>query len=244
MKQSSNWEKCEHIAAGDAEEEVDRPVQRRHHHLLRAASPQGVPQAGQQEYEGEADEDEGGSGLPGETPQIFKDHRVKGVEQEQSDQTGVSPGSDENRGRLVLDGLQAGQHQAGVHRGRHHGQEDQGDGPGVDEGGDVGRGDEEDAVDPADDDEEKAMHGKHRWDVTDANRLLDEGVEEHEITDGSDCPVDNVEDGEEEDEVGEAHGPLGFAQHGHLLAPPAANVVAWAVSCGVEQGLCRVGRHL
>ena len=235
MEESANREKSEHVAAGNAEEEVDRPVQRRHHHLVRAAS-QGVPEAGEQEYEGEADEDEGGPSLPGEAPQIFKDHRVKGVEQEQTNQAGVSPGSHENRGRFVLDRLQAGQHQPGVNCGRHHGQEDQGHGPGVDEGGDVGRGDKEDPVDPADDDEEKPVHGKHRRDVTNADCLLDEGVEEHEITDGGDCPVDDVEDGEEENEVGEAHVPLGLAQNRHRLVPPKAAV---ADAAGVEEGFFR-----
>ena len=225
MEESTNGEKSENIGAGHAEEEVDRSIKRRHHHLLPPGASEGVPQAGEQEYEGEGDEDEGGPGLPGEPSQVLKDHRVKGVEQEQTNQAGISPGSHENRSGLVLDGLQAGQHQGGVNRGRHHGQEDESNGPGVDEGGDVGGGDEEDAVDPADDNEEEPVHRKHRRDITDADRLLDESVEEHEITDGGDCPVDNVKDGKEEDEVGEAHRPLGLTQHGHLLVPPGTAAV-------------------
>ena len=85
----------------------------------------------------------------------------------------------------------------------------------------------------ADDDEEEPVNGKHRRDVTDPDSLLDQRVEEHEITDGGDCPVDNVEDGEEENEVGEAHGPLGLAQHSHLLGPPRAVAVAVGPPGGV-----------
>ena len=225
MEESADGEEAEHVAAGHAEEEVDCSVERRHHNLVPAAS-KGVPEAGEQEYEGEGDEDEGGPSLPGEPPQVLKNHRVKGVEQEQTNQASISPWSHEYRCRFVLDSLQAGQHQGGVNRGCNHGQEDQSHGPGVNEGGDVGGGDEKDAVNPADDDEEESVHRKHRRDITNTNCLLDEGVEEHEITDGGDCPVDNVEDGEEEDKVGEAHGPLGLAQHRHLLVPPRAAVVS------------------
>ena len=222
MEERPDGEEADDVASGDAEEEVDGPVEGVGHHGLVPPAADGVPQAGQQEGKRHCGDYEGGARLPGEPAKVLQDRRVKGVEQKKNDETDVPPRSREDRSRLVLDRLQARQHHTRVRGGCHQGEEDEDQRPGVDEGGDVGRGDEEDAVDPADDDEEEPVNGKNRRDVTDPDSLLDQRVEEHEITDGGDCPVDNVEDGEEEDEVGEAHGPLGLAQHCHLLVPPRA----------------------
>ena len=57
------------------------------------------------------------------------------------------------------------------------------------------------------------MHWKNSLKVSDRYVVIDEGMEEHEITCGSNDPIDNMEDGDDESEVSIVHAPPLLPKH-------------------------------
>ena len=64
------------------------------------------------------------------------------------------------------------------------------------------------------------MYWEHCGNVTFSDLVGQQGVEEGDITDGWHDPVDRVEEGEDEAEVTEGHGPASQAQHRHVPLQP------------------------
>ena len=103
---------------------------------------------------------------------------------------------------------------------------------------------EDETINAGDDEEEEAVNWKNSLKVSDRYVVIDEGMEEHEITSGSNDPIDNMEDGDDECEVSIVHAPPLLPKHCQVWVEPVQrwiilNIQIFCSGSGVGDGFLK-----